>query len=106
MAPIPLQTTSRRKSAIWVSPAPPRSYASQPEGNGVAERAIRTLKERLLWVQHFATIEELRMALLNFAARYNASWLRQRHGYKTPNQIGAEQKALATSVAAEFKMVV
>ena len=29
-----------------------------------------------------------------FADQYNASWLCQRHRYKTPNQIRAEQKGL------------
>ena len=53
---------------ITSSPA----FVRQPEGNGVAERAIRTLKEQLLWVRHFATVEELRRALAAFAAEYNA----------------------------------
>ena len=43
----------------------------EPEGNGVAERFIRTLKEQLLWVQTFDTVEELRLALLEFKERYN-----------------------------------
>ena len=30
-----------------------------PEGNGGVERFIRTLKENLLWVRRFATIEDL-----------------------------------------------
>ena len=51
------------------------------EGNGCAERFIRTLKENLLWVQHFQTIEELRQALLEFRAIYNATWLIERHGF-------------------------
>ena len=76
----------------------------QPEGNGVAERAIRTLKEQLLRVRDFATVEELRQALAAFAAEYNASWLRERHGYKTPNEIRAAKKALETEAATEFKM--
>ena len=38
------------------------SFVREPEGNGVAERFIRTLKENLLWVRSFATIEELRLA--------------------------------------------
>ena len=80
------------------------AFVRQPEGNGVAERAIRTLKEQLLWVRHFATISELRLALAEFAAVYNASWLRQRHGHKTPDQISAEQKDLATDAATEFKL--
>ncbi len=61
-----------------------------PEGNGVAERFIRTLKENLLWVRAFRTIEELRVALIEFAALYNKTWLVARHGYKTPDQVRAE----------------
>ena len=80
------------------------AFVRQPEGNGVAERAIRTLKEQLLWVRHFETVEELRRALASFAAKYNASWLRQRHGYKTPNQVREEQKALETGAATGVKM--
>ena len=76
----------------------------QPEGNGVAERAIRPLTEPLLWVQHFETVEELRRALAAFAAHYNASWLRQRDGYKTPNQIRAEQKALEPEAVTGVKI--
>jgi transposase InsO family protein len=33
------------------------SFMRQPEGNGVAERLIRTLKENFLWVRRFKTIE-------------------------------------------------
>lgn len=80
------------------------SFVRQPEGNGVAERAIRTLKEQLLWVRHFATVEDLRRALAEFAALYNATWLRERHGHKTPNQIRAEQIGLATEAATEFRL--
>ena len=36
---------------------PSFAFVRQPEGNGVAERLIRTLKESLLWVRHFETIE-------------------------------------------------
>lgn len=80
------------------------AFVRQPEGNGVAERAIRTLKEQLLWVQNFATVEDLRQALASFAAKYNASWLRQRHGHKTPDQIRAEQKGLEPQAATGVKM--
>src|SRR5271154_5867851 len=51
------------------------SFVRQPEGNGVAERFIRTLKENLLWVRAFKTIEELRAELVAFARRYNETWL-------------------------------
>jgi len=80
------------------------AFVRQPEGNGVAERAIKTLKEQLLWIRYFPTIEALRKGLAEFAELYNSSWLRERHGHKTPNQIRAEQKTLASDVVTEFKL--
>ena len=41
------------------------AFVRAPEGNGCAERFIRTLKENLLWVRTFDTVEDLRQALLN-----------------------------------------
>ena len=35
--------------------------------------------------------EKLRAALVEFATRYNETWLVARHGYKTPAQVRAEQ---------------
>jgi putative transposase len=80
------------------------AYVRQPEGNGVAERAILMLKEQLLWVRFLATVEELRLGLAAFAVQYNQEWLRQRHGHKTPNQIRQEQRGLATDAATGLKM--
>jgi transposase InsO family protein len=60
------------------------AFVRAPEGNGCAERFIRTLKENLLWVKSFETIEELRQALLVFQATYNTTWLIERHGFLTP----------------------
>ncbi len=45
----------------------------------------------------FDTIEELRRGLQDFVAHYNATWLVARYGYRTPNQIRAEQRSLAQS---------
>jgi transposase InsO family protein len=69
------------------------SFVREPEGNGVAERFIRTLKENLLWVRTFNTIEDLRHALVAFARRYNETWLVARHGYKSPAKVREEQTA-------------
>lgn len=60
------------------------SFVREPEGNGCAERFIRTLKEQLLWVKSFATVEELRLALLDFKETYNRAWRIERHGYACP----------------------
>jgi transposase InsO family protein len=65
------------------------AFVRAPEGNGCAERFIRTLKEQLLWVLTFATVEELRRALLRFKTRYNHEWLIERHGHQPPAAIRA-----------------
>ena len=67
---------------ITSSPA----FVRQPEGNGCIERFFRTLKEQLLWVRHFTTVEELRHALLTFKETYNQEWLIARLGYRSPAQ--------------------
>ena len=63
------------------------AFVREPEGNGCAERFIRTLKENVLWVHAFETIEELRRALLEFRDQYNRQWILGRHGYLTPFQV-------------------
>jgi putative transposase len=73
---------------ITSSPA----FVREPEGNGCAERFIRTLKEHLLWLKLFDTVEELRLALHEFQQQYNATWLIGRHGYKAPAQVRQEQR--------------
>ena len=74
------------------------AFVRAPEGNGCAERFIRTLKENLLWVRSFETIEELRHALLKFRQSYNTTWLIERHGFLTPAQF--RQKQLQTAAIA------
>ena len=67
------------------------AFVRAPEGNGCAERFIRTLKENLLWVRWFDTIEDLRQALLAFQKTYNEQWLIERHGHRPPVAIRREQ---------------
>jgi len=71
------------------------AFVREPEGNGCVERFIRTLKENLLWVRRFDTIEELHQALHAFRDTYNQSWIVERHGYRTPAQVRADQLDLA-----------
>lgn len=79
---------------ITASPA----FVRAPEGNGVAERFIRTLKEQVLWVRTFQTVEDLRLALHDWLRLYNEQWLVERHGFRSPAQV--RRDFLATSVAA------
>jgi putative transposase len=78
---------------LGIEPSP--AFVREPEGNGCAERFIRTLKENLLWVRRFDTIEELRLALLEFQRLDNRTWIVERHGYRTPAQVRADQLGLA-----------
>ena len=73
------------------------AFVRQPEGNGCIERFFRTLKEQLLWVRHFSTIEELRQALIAFKERYNQEWLIARLGYRSP---AAARRSFALTSAA------
>ncbi len=66
------------------------SFVREPEGNGVVERFWRTLKEQLLWIKTFRSVEELRLALHEFRDLYNRSWILQKHGYLTPSQVRAK----------------
>ena len=73
----------RRFLGITSSPA----FVRAPEGNGVVERFIRTLKEQLLWVRTFQTVAELRLALYDWLRLYNEQWLVERHGFRSPAQV-------------------
>jgi putative transposase len=81
--------------AIESSPA----FVRAPEGNGCAERFIRTLKENLLWIRTFDTVEELRHALLEFRDTYNATWLIERHGFRSPDTVRQDQLSTAALAA-------
>ena len=75
------------------------SFIHSPEGNGCAERFIRTLKENLLWIRTCNSIDELQAALQKFKNDYNKCWLIQRHGHRSPNQfrLNAMDKILAAA---------
>ena len=75
------------------------SFVRAPEGNGCAERFIRTLKEQLLWIRSFDTVEELRLALHHFLDRYNREWIVERHGYITPAEAHRRLRRCAEDAA-------
>jgi len=56
------------------------SYVREPQGNGIAECFVRILKNNLLWIRSFRTVEELRLAFLAFKKAYNRLWRIGRHG--------------------------
>jgi transposase InsO family protein len=68
--------------AISRSPA----YHYEPETNGCVEKFNQTLKEQVLWIERFDTLDELRTRIRAFAETFNEHWLLERHGYRTPRQ--------------------
>jgi putative transposase len=59
--------------------------------NGEKQKEVATLLGVTPQVKDFSTVEELRQALIDFKRIYNANWILQRHGYKTPAQVRQEQ---------------
>ena len=66
--------------------APSYAFVAEPETNGVIERLFRTLKEQAIHGRIFRTIEDVRAAVRDFVARYNAEWLIEKNGYRSPAQ--------------------
>jgi putative transposase len=75
------------------------SFVREPEGNGCAERFIRTLKEQLLRVRSFATVAELAEALREFKRAYNERWLIRRHSHRTPSQVRRDRVSSRAAAA-------
>lgn len=47
------------------------SFVAQPQGNGIAERFIKTLKQQSIDGHVFKNGEEVRQAVADFVERYN-----------------------------------
>ena len=75
------------------------AFHYEPETNGCAEKAIQTLKEQLLWIERFDTLDELRTAVRAFGRTYNLHWLVERHGYLTPSEAREHLRATAAAAA-------
>ena len=76
---------------ITISP----SYVGEPECNGVAERFMRTLKEQCIYLHQFASLAEAQQIIGAFIDRYNAEWLIERLGHRTPAQARADAQCRA-----------
>jgi putative transposase len=73
-----------QKQARFWGISPSYAFVGEPETNGVVERFFRTLKEQAIHGRVFQTIDEVRDAVRDFAARYNAEWLIEKNGYLSP----------------------
>ncbi len=75
------------------------AFHYEPETNGCTEKAIQTLKEQVLWIKRFETLEELRQAVRRFGRLYNEQRLIQRHNYRTPTEAREHLHAEAAAAA-------
>jgi transposase InsO family protein len=75
------------------------AFHYEPETNGVAEKALQILKEQVLWIERFDTLEELRQAVRRFGRTFNEQWLIERHGFRTPIEARDHQRAKAAAAA-------
>jgi putative transposase len=78
----------QKQIAFW-GMAPSHAFVGQPETNGVIERLFRTLKEQVVHGRIFQTIGEVRDAVRAFVARYNAEWLIEENGHRSPDAMRA-----------------
>ena len=65
------------------------AFVYEPETNGVVEKFLQTLKEQILWIECYDTLEPLRARVRAFAELYNEHWLLERHGYRSPRHARA-----------------
>jgi transposase InsO family protein len=75
------------------------AFHYEPETNGCAEKAIQVLKEQVLWIERFDTLDELRTAVRQFGRTYNQHWLIERHDYRTPTEARDHLRAQAAAAA-------
>ena len=80
-----------QREIAWLGATSSPAFVRALKGNGCAERFIRTLKESLLWVRTFQTVEEMRLALLEARRTYNKHWLIKRYGHRSPAQFRRDQ---------------
>ncbi len=64
--------------------APSYAFVGEPETNGVIESFFRTLKEQVVHGRIYQTIDDVRAAVRSFVVRYNAEWLIEKNGFRSP----------------------
>ena len=65
---------------------PSYAFVGEPETNGVIERFFRTLKEQIVHGRIYQTIDDVRAAVRKFFELYNAQWLIEKNGLRSPRQ--------------------
>lgn len=80
--------------------SPSHASVGEPGTNGVIERLFRTLKEQVVHGRVFQTVDEVRDAVRASVARYNAEWLLEKNGHRSPTDMRAARQEQAFRRAA------
>jgi putative transposase len=84
-------------SLRWLGIEDDAAFVGEPQGNGVAERFMRTLKEQCLWSRLFDDVDDLRQGVGAFVELYNEQWLIERLGHRTPREAFSDATAAAAA---------
>jgi putative transposase len=84
-------------SLTWLGIEDDAAFVGEPQGNGVAERFMRTIKEQCLWTRLFSDTDDLRQGVAAFTRTYNDEWLIERLGHRTPREAFAQATAQAAA---------
>ena len=67
-----------------IAPSSPSSESRKPMASS---SALSDLKEQIVYGRIFQTVDEVRDAVRAFAARYNAEWLIEKNGHRSPTTL-------------------
>jgi transposase InsO family protein len=82
----PTGTTFVRECAVLEINQVFTSY-NNPKGNADTERTIRTLKEELLWLHEWRSLNHLENALSTWIETFNRTYLHSALGWNTPQHV-------------------
>ena len=89
-----------QKQARFRGISPSHAVVGEPETNGVIERLFRTMKKQAIHGRVFQTIDKVRHAIRDFAARYNTEWLIKKNARLSPADARAARRDTTFSRAA------
>ena len=73
---------------------------NNPKGNADTERVIRTIKEEVIWINEFETLEEAKEAMERFVRFYNEEYCHSSLNYKSPSEFFKEWERNHIAIAA------
>ena len=66
------------------------AYHQRVRDQRLRREALLTRKEQVFWSERFATLEDLRAAVREFATTSSEHWVLERHGHRSPTEARQE----------------